>query len=290
MELDQIRGPDDLKTLGVIELESLAQEIRTRIIQVCLTNGGHIGASLGTVELTLALHRIFESPKDSILWDVGHQAYAHKILTARNTSFSTLRLTGGISGFLSREESEHDLYGAGHSSTSISAAAGFAYQNENWTVAVIGDGALTAGVAFEALNHLSEMPKRGKTLIVLNDNQHSISQNVGGIHRLLTQGNGSILFHALGYDYLGPFDGHNLEQLVGVLNAVKTGTNDRPLVLHVMTQKGRGYFPAESAPVSFHGISPPKPATDKTEPEKIITPPGKSFSDEVGQLLLEQAG
>lgn len=287
MELEQIRGPEDLKTLGAIELEALAQEIRTRIIQVCLKNGGHIGASLGTVELTLALHRIFDSPRDAMIWDVGHQAYAHKILTGRNASFETLRTTNGISGFLSREESPHDVYGAGHSSTSISAATGFAYKNENWTIAIIGDGALTAGVAFEALNHLVEMPERGRTIIVLNDNQHSISENVGGIHRLLTQGNASVLFHALGYDYLGPFDGHNIEQLVGILNAVKTAEQDRPLVLHVMTQKGRGYFPAERAPVSFHGISPPKKSADKTEPKPAQ--PGKTFSEQMGALLEKHA-
>ncbi len=287
VELEQIRGPEDLKALGVMELESLAQEIRSRIIQVCLKNGGHIGASLGTVELTIALHRIFDSPQDAMIWDVGHQAYAHKILTGRNESFDTLRATDGISGFLSRDESPHDVYGAGHSSTSISAAAGFAYRNENWTIAIIGDGALTAGVAFEALNHLVEMPERGRTMIVLNDNQHSISQNVGGIHRLLTQGNASVLFHALGYDYLGPFDGHNLEQLVGILNAVKTADQDRPLVLHVMTQKGRGYFPAERAPVSFHGISPPKKSADKTEPAPAQ--PGKTFSEQLGALIEKYA-
>lgn len=264
MERSPIPNLKELKTWDISQLQELSEEIRQKIISVCLKNGGHIGASLGTVELTIALHRIFSSPQDAIFWDVGHQAYAHKILTGRYERFDTLRQTKGLSGFLSREESEHDVFGAGHSSTSISAMLGYAYKNPNWSVAVIGDGGLTAGLAFEALNNVLDV-ELGPSLIVLNDNQMSISENIGGIDQILSQGDAAEYFGLFGIEYVGPIDGHDLSLLLGTLNGIHKRPSGKPILLHVLTQKGRGYAPAEDHPALFHGVGPAQPAKEKTE-------------------------
>ncbi len=278
MELSEIKSPDQLKNLDAFALQELSEEIRQKIIAVCLKNGGHIGASLGTVELTLAIHRIFSTPQDAIFWDVGHQAYAHKLLTGRHDRFETLRQTGGVSGFLSREESQHDVFGAGHSSTSISAMLGYAYKNPNWSIAVIGDGGLTAGLAFEALNNISSV-ELGPSLIILNDNQMSISENVGGIHQILSEGKAAEYFGMFGVEYVGPIDGHDLSLLLGTLNAIHARPSSRPVLLHVMTQKGRGYAPAENSPSLFHGVGPAQTAQ--------VAP--QSWSDAFVEELIQQA-
>jgi 1-deoxy-D-xylulose-5-phosphate synthase len=298
MELETLSSPLEIHSLQIEELESLAFEIRNQIISVSLKNGGHLGASLGTVELAIALHRVFHSPRDKIIWDVGHQAYAHKLLTGRSKNFSTLRKTGGVSGFLSRDESEHDIFGAGHSSTSLSAALGVSYENPNWTVAVIGDGALTAGIALEALNQISSLPKRGPLLVVLNDNQMSISKNVGSIPEILRGRDCGEFFEHFGFDYVGPIDGHQLGLLLSVINGIHSNTtNPRPVLLHVLTQKGRGYSPAEDRPETYHGVSPqgpkvvPSVATDKTEPlgESKSSPKEKGWSQLFGETLIDVA-
>ena len=272
-------SPNELKKLSVDDLRHYAQDLRQKILTTCLTNGGHLGASLGAVELAIALHYVFESPRDSLVWDVGHQAYAHKLITGRMDRFSTLRKLGGISGFLSREESEHDAFGAGHSSTSLSAALAIAWANEQsvksnlpgqgpshvpshvndqsapWSVAIIGDGAITAGLSFEALNNLRAKPI-GPLLVVLNDNQMSISPNVGAVPTILSGANGQDFFRLFGFDYIGPVDGHELQTLIGTLQSIKENATGNPIVLHVYTQKGKGYAPAEENPESFHGVSP----------------------------------
>jgi 1-deoxy-D-xylulose-5-phosphate synthase len=260
--------PKGLKNKGTEELISLCEEIRQEIVAVCLKNGGHLGASLGTVEVAVALHRIFDSPKDKIIWDVGHQAYAHKLLTGRAKKFNTLRMKDGLSGFLSREESEHDVFGAGHSSTALSAALGFSYASDDWTVAVIGDGGLTAGVSFEALNNIQSPNPFGPLLVILNDNQMSISENVGGIHKILSEGQANQFFPLFGFEYVGPINGHDLPTLLATLNGVRTARPDKPVLLHVMTQKGKGYSPAEARPAYYHGVGPVQPSdvSGKTVP------------------------
>ncbi len=258
----RIPGLAELKTLSLADLEHVAVEIRAQIIDVTSRNGGHLGASLGAVEIAIALHRVFQSPEEPIIWDVGHQAYAHKLLTGREDVFSTLRQCGGISGFLSRDESPHDVFGAGHSSTAVAAALGFSWRDHSsWTVAVVGDGALTAGIAFEALQNTANSA-RGPLLIVVNDNQMSISENVGGISELLSNGKASAFFESLGLDYLGPGDGHDLAYLLGALSGIRERVPLRPVVLHLRTQKGRGYLPAEEHPEFFHGVGPNQ-AADK---------------------------
>ena len=253
-----IESPEHLKHLDLPALDALAADIRQKIITVCLKNGGHLGASLGAVEIALALHKSFNSPHEPIFWDVGHQAYAHKLLTGRWKQFETLRKKGGISGFLSRAESEHDVFGAGHSSTSLSAALAAAWArrvSDSWTIAVIGDGGLTAGLALEALQQIRGLDI-GPMLIVVNDNQMSISPNVGAVPALLSDGKAADFFDALGLDYVGPMDGHDLSQLLGFLSGLRSNYLGRPVVLHLLTQKGRGYEPAESSPVLYHGVSP----------------------------------
>ena len=271
----------NLSTLSFDELSLLAEDIRQSVLSACLKNGGHLGASLGVVELAIALHRVFESPVERIVWDVGHQAYAHKILTGRSSRFHTLRTTGGLSGFLSREESEHDVFGAGHSSTSISAALGMSWNNPKWTVAVIGDGGLTAGVAFEALNNVQAL-EHGPFLIVLNDNQMSISQNVGALSSVLAKGEARSYFENFGLDYMGPVDGHDLQVLMGTLSGIKQGYRGRPILLHVLTQKGKGYTPAEERPEIYHGVSPVQISSSSTK----VTP---SWSDSFGHALCSLA-
>ncbi|QWV92273.1 1-deoxy-D-xylulose-5-phosphate synthase [Geomonas oryzisoli] len=297
--LDGITDPSQLKALSLRELETLAQELRTRIIETCSANGGHVAPSLGVVELTIALHRVFDSPKDKIVWDVGHQAYAHKLLTGRKDRFGTLRTQGGISGFPKRVESPHDCFDVGHSSTSISAGVGFAVGRDlkkarNKVLAVIGDGAMTGGLAFEGLNHAGELNK--DLVVILNDNEMSISENVGALSNLLSRTITSeyvhrakkdleaflegvpmfgrsvlkiakraeeslktlftpgMLFEAFGFEYIGPIDGHDIPKLLETLENVKRF--DDAVLIHVLTRKGKGYPPAEANPSLFHGVGP----------------------------------
>ncbi|MDL1970822.1 MAG: 1-deoxy-D-xylulose-5-phosphate synthase [Candidatus Desulfofervidaceae bacterium] len=294
--LEQINSPADVKQLSLKELEQLAQEIRTVIIESVSKTGGHLAPSLGTVELTLALHYVFNTPKDKIIWDVGHQAYAHKLITGRRNLFSTLRQFGGLSGFPRREESLYDAFGTGHASTSISAALGMAIardlkKEKNKVIAVIGDGAMTGGLALEALNHTGELDK--DLIVVLNDNKMSISPNVGALSRflsrkltsrsfrqfkreverflsslpggenliqlakrsedsLMTLFTPGMLFLSLRFDYIGPIDGHDLKKLIETFEHIKE--LDVPVLVHVLTIKGKGYKPAEKDPTTFHGI------------------------------------
>ena len=305
--LDLITGPEELKGLSLGELDRLAMEIRELIIDTCAANGGHLAPSLGVVELTIALHRVFNSPTDRIVWDVGHQAYAHKILTGRRDRFPTLRTHGGISGFPKRTESPHDAFDVGHSSTSISAALGLAAardlkQDHNKVVAVIGDGSMTGGIAYEGLNHAGHLGK--DLLVILNDNEMSIAENVGAlsnflsrtmtsdfVHKIKRELHGflkgvdvgglnmlkvarraeeslkglftpGMLFEAFGFEYIGPIDGHNTEMLLETLERVKRF--DDAVLLHVLTKKGKGYLPAEQNPAQFHGVGPFDRATGKS--------------------------
>jgi 1-deoxy-D-xylulose-5-phosphate synthase len=293
--LDRIHQPEDLKSLDDAELGELASELREFILDSVANTGGHLASNLGTIELTIALHRIFDTPDDHIIWDVGHQSYAHKILTGRREDMAGLRKKDGIAGFPRREESPYDSFGVGHSSTSISAALGMSLASqregsEKECIAVIGDGAMTAGMAFEALNHAGGMD--ANVLVVLNDNDMSISPNVGGMSNYLTrvlssslysnmrEGSKKVLkhmpssmwelakkteehmkgmiipgtfFEELGFHYYGPIDGHNLEMLQCTLRNLKKLKG--PRLLHIVTQKGKGYERAEDDPCSYHGVS-----------------------------------
>jgi 1-deoxy-D-xylulose-5-phosphate synthase len=298
-ELGLINGPKDLKKLGVPELEKLAERIRAFLVNKVSNSGGHLAANLGVVELTLALHTVFDSPRDKIVWDVGHQCYVHKILTDRVEGFDTLRRLGGMSGFPKRKESPHDVFDTGHSSTSVSAALGLAKARDlagdkHYVLAVIGDGAIGGGMAFEALNHAGDMGT--DLIVVLNDNEMSISNNVGGLAaylgrlrtdpkyfrfkedaenilkripaiggkvlRSVERGKDALkfllvpgmLFEELGFTYLGPVNGHQLEPLLRVLRGAKKLKG--PVLIHVLTKKGKGYPHAEANPDIFHGIGP----------------------------------
>ncbi len=297
--LEKINSPADIKLLRQEELEILAEDIRRVIIETCSKNGGHLAPSLGTVELTLALHYVFDAPRDKIVWDVGHQAYAHKLITGRRDQFHTLRKSGGVCGFPRREESIYDVFSVGHSSTSISAAAGIAearcLKGESFkVVAVIGDGSMSAGLAFEGLNWAGDRKK--DLIIILNDNEMSISPNVGALSAYLNQimtgrrvtklrndvkqflrgfpnvGEQMVkisrqaeealksfltpgaLFEELGFEYVGPLEGHRLDHLITMLRNVKE--HNRPVLVHVLTKKGKGYPFAELEPTKFHGIGP----------------------------------
>ena len=300
MNLEKInRYPSAIKDLSLTELKDLAEELRERIVAVTSVNGGHLASSLGVVELTIALHRVLDTPTDKIVWDVGHQAYAHKLLTGRLDRFPTLRRLDGISGFPKREESPYDAFGVGHSSTSISAALGMAAARDarggrEKVVAVIGDGSLTSGLAFEGLNQAGDLKK--DMVVILNDNEMSISTNVGALASFLSRKMTSdlfvrmkkdaktllsgmphfgkdllnlarraedslkgfftpgMLFEAFGFDYVGPVDGHQLEDLMETLENVSRLKG--PVLLHVLTKKGKGYAPAEQNPALFHGIGP----------------------------------
>ena len=295
--LEKYKGTADIKTMQLIDMEKLATEVRELIIQTVSVTGGHLAPSLGVVDLTIALHYVFDTLTDKFIWDVGHQAYCHKILTGRGAEFHTLRQYGGLSGFPKREESSHDAFNTGHSSTSISAALGFALardrlgENHN-VVGIIGDGALTGGQAYEAMNQAGHLGVN--MLVVLNDNEMSIAQNVGAMSSYLSRlrsdplytkrkkeiedllsrvpAIGStvvkaaekmkdslkylflpgILFEELGFTYLGPIDGHNIKELIHVLYQAKNLKG--PVLLHVLTQKGRGYEPAVQKPADFHGV------------------------------------
>ncbi len=293
--LSHINSPADLRDLDKKQLPELAQEIRDLIVSSVTETGGHISSNLGTVELSLALHYVYQSPDDRLIWDVGHQSYTHKILTGRRDQMHTLRQAGGIAGFPKRDESPHDAFGVGHSSTSISAALGMqiAYDlqdSEHRAVAIIGDGALTAGQAYEALNHAGDL--KSNLLVVLNDNEMSISRNVGGMSnylaRLLSgklyasarEGSKRVLekipsawelarrteehvkgmvipgtlFEEMGLNYIGPIDGHDLDTLIATLSNLRDRKG--PHLLHILTKKGKGYPPAEENPNKYHGVSP----------------------------------
>lgn len=298
MILDKINKPNDIKRIDPEEYEQLAQEIRQFLIDSISKTGGHLASNLGVVELTMALHIVFDLPTDKLIWDVGHQSYTHKILTGRKNQFNKLRKYGGMSGFPKRNESDYDAFDTGHSSTSISAGLGYAsarnITGEDYhVISVIGDGALTGGMAYEALNNASSLKKN--FIIVLNDNSMSISENVGGISRILDDvrssysyydlkedvkntlhklPNGDALvekikktksnikqfivpgqiFEDMGIQYLGPVDGHNIHKLIKIFNIAKRV--DSPVLVHVVTQKGHGYAPAEKNPSRFHGIGP----------------------------------
>lgn len=274
--LEKIQKPNDIKKIPADQLPALADEIREFIIESLSKTGGHLASNLGVVELTIAMHRVFDLPKDKLIWDVGHQSYTHKILTGRKDGFETLRREGGISGFPKRSESDCDVFDTGHSSTSISAGVGYVrareLKKENYSVvSIIGDGALTGGMAYEALNNAASL--KSNFIIVLNDNEMSITENVGGMSSYLsglrtasaytdfkmdvTKALNRIpgmLFEDMGLTYLGPVDGHNIPQLIKTFQEAKRF--EGPILVHVLTQKGRGYEPAMRHPARFHGAGP----------------------------------
>ena len=323
--LSQIKEPEQIMELDYEELRQLAEEIRGQIISTVVKTGGHLAPSLGVVDLTLALYKVFNFKKDKLIWDVGHQAYAHKIITRGIEKFKTLRKLGGISGFPRIGESPYDFFGVGHSSTSISAALGFAVARDlkgedHKIVAVIGDGSMTAGMAFEALNHAGDLEK--DLIVVLNDNEMSISKNVGALSAFLSRKladkrfvkfkqdlkkwlkqiprvgedilnyarrseeslknlfTPGILFEAFRFYYIGPVDGHDIKKMVKVFSEVKE--LERPVLIHVLTKKGKGYPPAEKDPMSFHGIGKLKGVKSKEQ-----RPP--SYSEVFGDTLCDLA-
>ncbi len=327
--LSAIQSPAELKALEVSRLDELCQEIRSFLIENVTRTGGHLSSNLGVVELTVALHRVFDTTKDNLIWDVGHQSYVHKMLTGRQSGFKKLRLKGGLSGFPHPSESEHDTIHAGHSSTSLSIAAGIAQAkrlkgDKSATIALIGDGAFTAGIVYEALNNIAH--HKLPVLIILNDNGMSISENVGGMNNYLNQmrtseayirfkkrlesmvgaipGLGGPLkkalynvkesikdtffpgrfFHDIGLDYYGPSDGHNIEELTSLFELVKQ--HEHPLLLHVFTRKGKGHEEAEIDPCSFHGISGISISDDDSIP---VCKSGVSYSQLFGELMCRQA-
>jgi len=325
--LERVNFPSDVKGLSIKELQELASDLRKEIIRVTSKNGGHVAPNLGAVELVIALAYVFDQPVDKVIWDVGHQAYAHKLITGRKKAFDTLRQYGGISGFLKRDESIYDVFGAGHASTSISAALGFSVsrdmkKEDHHIVVVVGDGALTGGMALEGLNQLGHLRKN--MLIILNDNKMSISQNVGGLKNYLIKLQSepvynrlkddvwdllgklppglsqkareaaskvseglknllvpNLLFEELGIRYFGPIDGHNIPELIEILDKLKNIKG--PKLLHVLTVKGKGFEPAEKMPTLFHGLGKYDPETGM--PLKKGGPP--SYSKVFGRTLTD---
>jgi 1-deoxy-D-xylulose-5-phosphate synthase len=323
--LASLDSPADLRRLPVAKLPALAEELRQFLIQSVSTRGGHFAAGLGTVELTIALHYVFDTPHDRVVWDVGHQAYPHKVLTGRRDRLASIKQPGGLAPFPSRGESEYDTFGVGHSSTSISAALGMAIAaaqlgDSRRVVAVIGDGALTAGMAFEALNHAGSLPT--DLLVILNDNDMSISENVGAlsnrfaralsgrVYAHLREGGKKMLsqmptvrelarrseehlkgmvlpgtlFEEMGFNYIGPVDGHDVKALVATLRNLRKLRG--PQFLHVLTRKGKGYAPAEADPITWHGPGPFDPASGTIFKEKSA---GPSYSQIFGQWLCDMA-
>ncbi|HID02387.1 MAG TPA: 1-deoxy-D-xylulose-5-phosphate synthase [Desulfobacterales bacterium] len=326
--IDTIDSPEDIRQLSLDELTLLASQIREKIINTVSVTGGHLAPSLGVVELTIALHYTFKTPEDKLVWDVGHQSYAHKILTGRRNNFETLRQYKGVSGFPKMKESKYDAFETGHSSTSISAALGMTLgmdlQNEdNRSIAVIGDGSMTAGMAFEALNHAGDLDK--DLIVILNDNEMSISPNVGALSSFLSRkltgktmrrvkshlvdklqvsGVGEnilnvlrkseesfksfftpgMLFEAFKFDYIGPINGHDLEALISTFKTVREAGKG-PALIHVLTQKGKGYEPAEKTPDAFHGVGPFDIKSGKT----IKKPSGVTYTEVFGNTLLDLA-
>lgn len=327
--LASINSPDDLRRLSRSQLHPLADELRRFVIDSVSSTGGHLGSNLGTVELTVALHYVFNTPQDRLVWDVGHQTYPHKILTGRRDGMKTLRQLGGISGFPRREESEYDTFGTAHSSTSISAALGMALASkikgeDRRSVAIIGDGAMTAGMAFEALNNAGIAD--GRLLVVLNDNDMSISPPVGALNRYLAQlmsgqfysaaknvgkqvlkgapplfelakrleehAKGMVvpatLFEKFGFNYIGPIDGHDLDSLIPTLENIRSllDSDSGPQFLHVVTKKGQGYKLAEADPVAYHGPGKFDPAVGLVKP---ANKPKTTFTQVFGQWLCDMA-
>jgi len=326
--LGQVQSPKDIRDFSLSQLEQLAADLRTTIIETTSRTGGHLAPSLGVVELTIALHYIFDTPNDKLIWDVGHQAYAHKLLTGRRDDFSTLRQYKGLSGFPKFKESEYDAFETGHSSTSISAATGITLANtlkncDHKAIAVIGDGSMTAGMAFEALNHAGHLDK--DLIVILNDNEMSISPNVGALSNFLSRKltgktmsrvkahlveklgisdvgenilnilrkseesfksffTPGMLFEAFKFNYLGPVDGHDLEALLETLETVRD-TSNGPMLIHVLTKKGKGYAPAEEDPDIFHGIGPFDIETGK--PKKSAGP--VTYTKVFGDTLVKMA-
>ena len=326
--LDKINYPADLRKLRKDELKQLAKELREELIDVVSTTGGHLGAGLGVVELTIALHYVFDTPKDKLVWDVGHQAYPHKIITGRRDNIRTLRKGGGLSGFTKRSESEYDTFGAAHSSTSISSTLGIAVakslsNNSNHAIAVIGDGAMSAGMAYEAMNNAGAM--KSKLIVILNDNDMSIAPPVGAMSSYLARllsgrtyfgfrevvksitsifskrfkdkagkaeefirdiVSGGTLFNELGFYYVGPIDGHNLNSLIPVLNNVKNSKYEGPILIHAVTKKGKGYKPAEDSRDKYHGVSKFNVVTGEQSKSKTNIP---SYTKVFANTLVKHA-
>jgi 1-deoxy-D-xylulose-5-phosphate synthase len=325
--LDKVNLPSDLRALDASQLRQLADELRDEMISAVSVTGGHLGAGLGVVELTVALHYVFDTPNDKLIWDVGHQAYPHKILTGRRDRIRTLRQGGGLSGFTKRSESEYDPFGAAHSSTSISAALGFAVANKladqpGRAIAVIGDGAMSAGMAYEAMNNAKQAGNR--LIVILNDNDMSIAPPVGALSAYLAKivssrpflsmrgfakrvaqrlprpihdaakkaeeyargmATGGTLFEELGFYYVGPVDGHNLDHLLPILENVRDGDHG-PILIHVVTQKGKGYAPAEAAADKYHGVQ----KFDVISGVQAKAPPGPpSYTGVFAQALVNEA-
>ena len=325
--LDTLRDPADLRALNQGDLKQVAEELRIEMINAVSATGGHLGAGLGVVELTVALHYVFDTPSDKLIWDVGHQAYPHKILTGRRDRIRTLRQGGGLSGFTKRDESQYDPFGAAHASTSISAGLGMAVARDleglgHNVVCVIGDGAMSAGMAYEAMNNAGAMDKR--LIVILNDNEMSIAPPVGAISaylaRLTSSGtylylrdiakqfaerlpksweqravraeeytrnfwSGGALFEELGFYYVGPIDGHDLDQLLPVLKNVRDARNG-PILVHVVTKKGKGYAPAESSADKYHGVTPFNVLTGVQIKAKAKAP---SYTKVFGESLVKEA-
>ncbi|MGV8075004.1 MAG: 1-deoxy-D-xylulose-5-phosphate synthase [Syntrophobacteraceae bacterium] len=326
--LSQIESPSQVKQLSLLQLQQLAQEIRDTIIHTVSQTGGHLAPNLGVVELTIALHYVFDAPLDKFIWDVGHQAYTHKLLTGRYSQFHTLRQYGGLSGFPKRCESKYDAFGTGHASTSISSALGITVANSlkdspNHAIAVIGDGSMTGGIAFEALNHAGDLAKN--LIVVLNDNEMSISPNVGALSSFLSRkmsnrtmrylrreienilksvpGLGQhliqilkksedslvsfftpgMLFQALEFNYIGPINGHRLDRLIETFKTARQF--DGPVLVHVITRKGKGYEHAESDPTSFHGIGSFDVKTGKSHSVKPDTVSAPSYTQVFGDCI-----
>ncbi len=288
--LRDIKAPGDLKNLTVLELNLLATELRNFIIKIVAPNGGHLGASLGAVELTLSLYHIFDIPYDAIIWDVGHQAYAHKLLTGRADMMHIVKNRKGPSGFLRRLESEFDNFGAGHTSTSISAALGILCANKllgknGSVVAVIGDGAMSAGMAFEALNNAADHGK--ELIVVLNDNGMSISKSTGALetHLRTIQPNFNI-FHTLGFDYVGPIDGHDIFKLNNIFRDLKhTAKRLKPTIVHVLTEKGKGFNPGYLSDESYHSVS----SFDEATLQPIQSDIAKTYTKIFATKLIDMA-
>ena len=322
--LDKIKNPQDLKKLQVSELKTLAKELREELVDAVSVTGGHLGAGLGVVELTIAIHYLFDTPKDRLVWDVGHQAYPHKILTERRDRIRTLRKGGGLSGFTKRSESIYDPFGAAHSSTSISASLGMAVARDlddrnNNVIAVIGDGAMSAGMAYEAMNNAGSMKSR--LIVILNDNDMSIAPPVGAMRSYLAKllsgktyigfrgflkkiaslfprsikiraarfeeyfrglAVGGTLFDELGFYYVGTIDGHNFDQLIPVLKNVRDSAHQGPFLVHAITQKGKGYTPAENSDDKYHGVTKFDVVTGAQVKSTVNTP---AFTKVYGETL-----
>jgi 1-deoxy-D-xylulose-5-phosphate synthase len=326
--LEQINYPADLRNLKKDQLIQVSKELREELINVVSETGGHLGAGLGVVELTIAIHYVFNTPKDKLVWDVGHQCYPHKIITGRKNSIKTLRKGGGLSGFTKRSESEYDPFGAAHSSTSISSTLGMTVakklsNDNNNVVAVIGDGAMSAGMAYEAMNNAGAL--RSRLIVILNDNEMSIAKPVGAMSKYLAKllsgkiyfslretvkmitssfskrfaertakaedairglVTGGTLFSELGFYYIGPIDGHDINNLVSILENVKNSKHQGPVLIHVITQKGKGYKPAEDSGDKYHGVSKFNVATGEQVKSKTNTP---SYTKIFAQTLIKHA-